>query len=205
MFSAIIGGISLTVFASLLAARLSDKANIDTQVLDKLVRFVGWSLVIYLYVRFWYTFSMTYTYEPGRTEGLALLFSGPLAVNFWLGEIIFGALVPSIILLNKRWSAIPYLRLVALGLVVGGVVAFRWDVNLSGQMIVLQYSLSGLETLYARYVPSLVEIAAGAGIISFGLMAFTLGVRYLNIVDHGVATEQVVAELDPQSALATGD
>ena len=49
---------------------------------------LDWSLVIYLYFRFWYAFSMTYTYEPGRSEGLTLLTKGPLAFNFWAGEIL---------------------------------------------------------------------------------------------------------------------
>ena len=29
-------------------------------------------MVVYLYFRFWDAFAMTYTYLPGRSEGLAL-------------------------------------------------------------------------------------------------------------------------------------
>jgi Ni/Fe-hydrogenase subunit HybB-like protein len=59
MFSAIVGGISLTVLASMLAAYFSKKANINDRILEKLSHFIGWGLVGYLYFRFWYTFSMT--------------------------------------------------------------------------------------------------------------------------------------------------
>jgi hypothetical protein len=32
----------------------------------------------------------------------------------------------------------------------------------------------------------LIEFLAGGGIVSYGLLAFSLGVRYLKVVDHNV-------------------
>jgi Ni/Fe-hydrogenase subunit HybB-like protein len=196
MISAIIGGISLTVFASMFSARVSKYANVKDKPLEKLAQFIGWALVVYLYFRFWYAFSMTYTYEPGRTEGLALLTRGPLAFNFWVGEILLGAVVPIIILLRSKWRANPNLRMMALLMVVGGLVAYRWDVNLSGQLVILSYLPKEIETMYTTYSPALIEWLVGAGVVAFGMMAFTLGVRYLKVVDHGVEkleTEEVPA------------
>jgi Ni/Fe-hydrogenase subunit HybB-like protein len=40
---------------------------------------------------------------------------------------------------------------------------------------------------YTAYRPSLIEILTGAGIVSYGLLAFSLGVRYLKVVDHNMA------------------
>ncbi|MBL7162920.1 MAG: polysulfide reductase NrfD [Anaerolineales bacterium] len=203
MFSAIVGGISLTVLASMLAARLSEKANVDDRLLEKLSHFIGWALVVYLYFRFWYTFSMTYTYELGRTEGLSLLTKGPLAFNFWLGEIILGALVPMIILLKKDWRARPWLRMAALALVVGGLVAYRWDVNLSGQMVILTYLHDEINAIYTSYMPNLIEVMVGAGVVAFGLMAFTLGVQYLKVVNYASDEHPIEHMIDP--VLAPGD
>lgn len=196
MISAIVGGISLTIFASMLSARVSKKANVKDDLLEKLAQFVGWALVLYLYFRFWYAFSMTYTYEPGRTEGLALLTKGPLAFNFWVGEILLGAVIPIIILLRPKWRAKAHLRMLALLMVVGGLVAYRWDVNLSGQLVVLSYLPKEIETIYTSYKPALIEWLVGGGVVAFGMMAFTLGVQYLGIVDHGVeeaATDAIAA------------
>jgi len=203
MISAIVGGISLTIFASMLAARLSKKANIEDRLLEKLALFIGWALVVYLYFRFWYTFSMTYTYEPGRTEGLALLTKGPLAFNFWVGEILLGAVVPIIILLRAKWRANPRLRMLALLMVVGGLVAYRWDVNLSGLLVVLSYLPKGIETIYTTYKPALIEWLVGGGVVAFGLMAFTLGVQYLGIVDHAVeeTAAEPIADVEPVPAM----
>ena len=78
---------------------------------------------------------------------------------------------------------------IALGLVVMGVIAYRWDVNLSGLLVVVSY-LPGQTTVnYTSYTPSLVEILSGLGVIAYGLLAFSLGVRYLKVVDHRLAME----------------
>ena len=203
MASAIVGGISLTLLASMIAARVSSKANVDDRLIDKLSQFVGWALVVYTYFRFWYAFSMTYTYEPGRTEGLSLLTRGPLAINFWFGEILLGAVIPMIILLKKDWRARQWTRMAALAMVVGGLVAYRWDTNLSGQLVILTYLHEEIRTIYTTYMPNLIEVMVGAGVIAFGLMAFTLGVQFLKVVDH--AAEDHAHQPIAEPSLAVGD
>jgi Ni/Fe-hydrogenase subunit HybB-like protein len=113
------------------------------------------------------------------------LTGGPLSFNFWVGEILLGIVLPVVILVNKRTRARPVWRMLALLLVVGGVAAYRWDTNISGLMVVLSYLPGDPTITYTSYFPSLVEILAGAGIVSFGLLSFSLGVRFLNVVDHG--------------------
>jgi Ni/Fe-hydrogenase subunit HybB-like protein len=190
--TAIIGGISMTLFASMLVARLTDKAKVNDGLIERLSHFVGWALVGYFYWRFWDTLSMTYTYEPGRTEGLHLLTKGPLAFNFWVGEILIGIVIPMILLLNRKTRVNPFWRMAALLMVVGGVVAMRWDVNLSGALVLLSY-LPGQPTVsYTSYTPSLVEWAIGLGVIAYGFLAFSLGVRYLRVVDHRYTEEEHV-------------
>lgn len=199
MFSAIVGGISLTLFASMLSARLTPKARINDALIERLAHFVGWALVGYLYFRAWDWLAMTYTYQPGRSEGLDLITKGPLSFNFWFGEILVGTIVPMILLLNPRTRQHTFWRMAALLMVVGGVVAYRWDVNLSGLLIVLSYLPGEPAVAYASYTPSLIEFIAGFGVIAFGLTAFSLGVRYLKVVDHR-ATEQEHASVKVKAA-----
>lgn len=190
MLSAIVGGISMTLFASMLASQLTNKAKVNDKLIEKLSHFVGWALVGYFYWRFWDTLSMTYTYEPGRTEGLQLLTKGPLAFNFWFGEILIGIIVPMILLLNSKTRSNRFWRMSALLMVVGGLVAYRWNINLAGALIVLSY-LPGQPTVtYASYTPSLIEWMVGLGVIAFGLLVFSLGVRYLRVVDHYIVEEE---------------
>ena len=135
-----------------------------------------------------------------------MLTSGPLAFNFWVGEIILGILVPAILLLNKRLRVQPVVRMIAFTMVVGGLVAYRWDLNIVGQLVVTNYAPFYTAVRYISYFPSLVEILAGLGIIAFGFFAFTIGVEYLNIVNHRqVHAHQEHQDHTVQPAVAPAD
>ena len=197
MFSAIVGGPALTVLVTKISGRLTPYAKVDDSLLDKITLFVGWGLVGYIYFRFWDAFSVSYTYEPGRSESLGMLTSGPLAFNFLVGEMLLGALVPAILLLvprfRKSWTA----QVVALTLVVAGVVAFRWDVNMSGLLIILTYLPQEITAVYTTYFPSVIEIISGLGVVAYGVLAITIGVRYLNLIDHTTAKVERVEQPVP--------
>jgi Ni/Fe-hydrogenase subunit HybB-like protein len=182
--SAMAAGPALTVLVTMLAARLRKGVRVDDRLLERTAGYIGWVLVGYLYFRFWDAFAMTYTYEPGRTEGLSFITGGPLSFNFWVGEVLLGAIVPIVILLHKPWRANRLLRMLALGLVIGGLVAYRWDTTMAGQLVIISYLPQELAARYTTYVPSAIEILTGAGIVAYGALAVTLGVRHLGVVDH---------------------
>jgi Ni/Fe-hydrogenase subunit HybB-like protein len=185
MFSAIVGGISITLFASMLSARLTNKAKVNDALIERVAHFVGYLLIGYFYFRAWDALATTYTYDPGRSEGLHVMTKGPLAFNFWVVEMLLGMIVPMILLLYKETRMNPFWRMLALLLVAAGVVAFRWDTNISGLMVVMPY-VPGQAIAYANYFPSLIEILAGSAIIAYGLTAFSLGVKFLRVVDHSL-------------------
>jgi Ni/Fe-hydrogenase subunit HybB-like protein len=189
IISAGAGGLAMTTLATWIVGRLQPESNVRIDLINKVSKFLGWWLVAYLYLRFWDVFAMTYTYQPGREEGLSLLTQGPLAVNFWFGEIILGTLIPIVILLSDRLRKNPITRTAALGLIVGGVVAYRWDTNMVGQLVVQTPIPLNNPPVYTQYFPSMVEIAAAVGILAIGLMIFTLGAKYLKIVDHNPEPE----------------
>ncbi|HXD12049.1 MAG TPA: NrfD/PsrC family molybdoenzyme membrane anchor subunit [Anaerolineales bacterium] len=183
MLSAIVGGISVTLFASMLANRLTNKAKVNDALIERVAQFVGYLLIGYFYFRAWDALAQTYTYDPGRNEGLQLMTKGPLAFNFWIMEMFLGMIVPMFLLLYKPTRQNPFWRLVGLFLVAAGVVTFRWDTNISGFLVVMPF-VPGQAIAYTSYFPSLVEILSGGAIIAYGLTAFSLGVKYLRVVDH---------------------
>ena len=189
MLSAIVGGISLTLFVSMLSGRLTKKAKVNDALIERVAQFVGYLLIGYFYFRAWDALSTTYTYDPGRTEGLQYLTKGPFAFNFWIVEMLFGMIVPMILLLYKPTRMNRFWRMVALFLVAVGVVAFRWDTNITGQLVLMPY-VAGQAITYTSYRPSLIEILTGAAIIAYGLTAFSLGVKYLRVVDHTLVEEE---------------
>ena len=189
MFSAIVGGISLTLFASMLSSRLTPKAKINDVLIERVSHFVGWLLIGYFYFRAWDALSMSYTYDPGRSEGLRLMTRGPLAFNFWIVEMLLGMIIPMILLLYTPTRTNRFWRMIALFLVAAGVVAYRWDINISGFLVVMPY-VPGQAIAYTSYRPSLAEILSGSAIIAYGLAAFSLGVKYLRVVDHSLIEKE---------------
>ena len=202
MLSAIVGGISLTLFASMLAGRLTKKAKVNDALIEKVAQFVGYLLIGYFYFRAWDALATTYTYDPGRSEGLHVMTKGPLAFNFWVGEMLLGMIVPMFLLLYKRTRQNPFWRMLGLFLVAAGVVAFRWDINISGFLVVMPF-VPGQEIAYTNYFPSIVEFLSGAAIIAYGLTAFSLGVKYLRVVDHSlVETEHELVKVEATEPVA---
>ncbi len=65
------------------------------------------------------------------------------------------------------------------------MVAYRWDTNIAGFLVVMPY-IPGQAITYSSYKPSLVEIITGAAIVAYGLTAFSLGVKYMRVVDHSL-------------------
>jgi Ni/Fe-hydrogenase subunit HybB-like protein len=199
IISAVAAGMSLTVFASMLSSRVTKRAIVKDELLERVAYFIGWIMVVYLYFRFWDALSMNYTYQAGRTEGLAILTSGVLSFNFWFVEILLGAVLPIVLLLNKKTRMMPAVRMLALAMIVAGVAAYRWDTNLVGQLVMVSYLPGNLAVSYTSYRPALIEWLAGMGIIAYGLMLFSVGVRYLRVVDHTIYEEAhvIVAEQAP--------
>jgi Ni/Fe-hydrogenase subunit HybB-like protein len=185
MLSAIVGGISMTLFLSMLANRLTNKAKVNDALIERVAQFVGYLLIGYFYFRAWDALSQTYAYDPGRSEGLHLMTKGTLAFNFWILEMLLGMIVPMILLLYRPTRLNRFSRMLALLLVAMGVVAFRWDTNIVGFLVIMPY-VPGMAIAYTSYTPSLIEILTGAAIIAYGLTAFSLGVKYLRVVDHSL-------------------
>ncbi|MFO7661569.1 MAG: NrfD/PsrC family molybdoenzyme membrane anchor subunit [Chloroflexota bacterium] len=187
--SAIVGGLALVTLISLVSSKLSPRARVNRELLAKLSLIVGWFALGLLALRWLDLMTMPTVYEPATTEALYILTRGRLAFNFWFLEIILGLLVPAALLLISWTRRIERLQIVALALIVVGVIAFRWDTNLVGQLVVFGQVNPSNMLYYTTYSPSLIEILAGVGVLAYGLFAVTFGVRYLNVINHGDAVE----------------
>jgi Ni/Fe-hydrogenase subunit HybB-like protein len=187
--SAIVGGLALVTLISLVTSKLSPRARVNRELLAKVSLIVGWAALGLLALRWWDLMTMPAVYEPAKTEALHILTRGRLAFNFWFLEIILGLLVPAALLLISWTRRIERLQIVALALIVVGVIAFRWDTNLVGQLVVFGQVNPSNMLYYTTYSPSLIEVLAAAGVLAYGLMAITFGVRYLNVIDHGEVME----------------
>jgi Ni/Fe-hydrogenase subunit HybB-like protein len=150
----------------------------------ELSRILGYVLLAYLYIKIWdWADTSYYSHAPGTADAIARLNVTTLfSPAFWWLEIILGGLISVLLLLVPDLRRNDRAVMLACGLVVAGVVVNRWNTTLSGLVAPPDWSpgiLGG--ALVASYLPSLVEVAVGLGIISYALLFFTLGARYLPI------------------------
>lgn len=171
--NAVAAGPALTILATLGAEWALGRELVPRHILLRLGRFVGIALVLYLYMRLWDIFAMSYTHLPGRAEGLEMLTKGPMTFPFWVGEILLGGIVPAVLLLIPRLRERPGSLPLATLLVVAGLVVTRWDVNLSSMFIRVAYLPGQSVAPFPAYYPTWVEWATTAAILAYALLAYT--------------------------------
>lgn len=183
ILSAVAGGIAMTLLLTIVVGKLTRRQIITSELQFDISRFAGYALLAYLYLKIWdWAATSYYSHSPGTSEALALLQSTtPYTQTFWWIEIVLGGIVPAIILLGRLRRNDRY-TMFALAMIVVGVTVNRWNVTLSGLIAPPQWSPGVLGSLLsASYLPTWTEIIVSIGIISYALLAFSFGVKYLPI------------------------
>jgi molybdopterin-containing oxidoreductase family membrane subunit len=184
IISAVAGGMSLTMLATMTVARLRGQQFLPPTVCAGVTRTIGFITLGYLYIKLWdWATTSYYSNVPATANILSRLHATtPYTATFWGVEVILSGLIPAIILLLPNLCQRKNLVMLALGLIVAGVVINRWNVTLSGLVAPPDWSPGVLGNIVAvSYFPSLVEIGVAMGIVAYALLGFTLGVRFLEL------------------------
>jgi len=104
ILSAIAGGVSLTIFVTLLSGDILRKRMVPHDVLNGVARFAGFAVLAYLYLKLWsWAATNYYSHPPAQVSSVELLRENtPYGFTFWWFEILLGALVPAVIFLWPR-------------------------------------------------------------------------------------------------------
>lgn len=184
ILSAVAGGVSLTLLATLVTERINHRPILNRSLRNDVSRIIAFTLLAYLYLKLWdWAATSYYSHPSGTVDALQRLeLTTPFNQSFWVIEVLLGILVPVFILLSKNLRRQDRNMLVALVLIIAGVVVNRWNVTLSGLVAPPQWSPGVLgNVVAAAYFPSWVEIAVSLGVLGYALLGFTLGIRYLPI------------------------
>jgi molybdopterin-containing oxidoreductase family membrane subunit len=184
IISAVAGGISLTLLATILTSKILHKQLISTKLQNEVARLAAFVLLAYLYLKLWdWAATNYYSHAPGTATALERLqATTPYTQTFWWIEVLLGGFLPAFLLLYSGTRRNDRLAIFALASIVLGVVINRWNVTLSGLVVPPEWSPGLLgNPLVTTYSPSWTEIAVTTGILGYALLAFTLGVKYLPI------------------------
>ncbi len=158
-----------------------------------LSRAVIWLVLLDLVLEF-AEYSIPAWYQVGSEYNLiTYVLFGPYWYVFWIAHVLFGVVIPVALLTRRN----PLAQGIGAALVAITFFAVRLNMVIPG---LISPELQGLEHAYLdpignrlvySYVPSLFEWQVTAGIIAFGIAAFVLGYRFLQIAppDQGITEE----------------
>lgn len=182
ILSAVAVGPALTMAVAFILEWITGKKTIPHDVLRKIARASGLTMLAYLYIRLWDLAAVSYYGRtPAVSEALHMLNQQtPYNFGFWVGEVILGIVIPAIFFLVPRFNKNPLNLVIGAGLAVMGIVFNRWNVTVTGLFVPLDYSPGTIfRPEVVTYWPSLAEWGVGIGIVGYMLLMMTLGVRFL--------------------------
>ncbi len=71
---------------------------------------------------------------PGKYEAIQALLSGPYAVNFWVGEVALGMIIPFVLIMAVKGSNMRVLFLASVAGMIG-IFFMRYDLVIVGQLV----------------------------------------------------------------------
>ncbi len=153
------------------------------EVLQSLGQLLLLFLGIFLFFTIWKLVTAQYGRIPEEFESAMLLINGPLSVPFWVGEILLGILIPTVILVYTRAQRFWAVTAASL-LVIVGMFAARYDFVVAGQLV----PIIGRDGLW-QYTPSVIETLSTLGALSLCLLLYSLGNRLFPLEDSTVTYE----------------
>ncbi|MCB2182045.1 MAG: polysulfide reductase NrfD [Desulfobulbaceae bacterium] len=134
-------------------------------------------MTVIMFFTCWKVISGVSGHPPGKYEAMQAILSGPYAVNFWIGEVMLGMVIPFCIILAVRAKNLTALMVAATSSVIG-IFFMRFDLVVVG-MIVPQFHELGIvgQPHLWSYTPSLHEIMVVVGGMSLCVMGFLMGER----------------------------
>jgi molybdopterin-containing oxidoreductase family membrane subunit len=116
-------------------------------------------------------------HPPGKYEAMMSLISGPYALNFWLGEVGMGLLIPFALIVAVKAKNIAAMAIGSAASILG-IFFMRYDLVIVGQIVpgFHEYKIIDLPHLFS-YSPTLHEYMVTLAGFTFAAMLFMIGER----------------------------
>ncbi len=133
------------------------------------------TIAILMFFTIWKIITGITGHPPGKYLAMEAMLKGPYSINFWLGEVLFGMVLPFIIILAFRVRNITALFTASVCAILG-ILAMRYDLVIIGQLIPHYHDLPLVD--YPRlftYTPTLHEIIVALSGLTFTGLFLLLG------------------------------
>jgi len=175
--SAAMSGCVAIIFFTWLAYRFNGwKMSDDMRgAMDSVGKLGALMMAILIFFTSWKIIAGITGNPPGKVEAMDALLYGPYAVNFWVGEVGLGMVLPFIIIMLSRGKSMGTLFIASLACMIG-IFFMRYDLVIVGQLVPHFHGMGLVDypELFT-YVPSLHENLVVLGGIGFCGLLFLMG------------------------------
>jgi len=132
-------------------------------------------MAIIIFFTCWKMITGVTGHPPGKFEAMQALLTGSYSLNFWLGEVALGMVIPLVIILLVKGRSMNALFIASLAGMVG-IFFMRYDLVIVGQLVPSFHGMGLVDypELYT-YMPSLHENLVVLGGIAFCGLTFMIG------------------------------
>jgi molybdopterin-containing oxidoreductase family membrane subunit len=147
------------------------------QSLESVAKLGALMMAIILFFTSWKMITGVTGNPPGKYTAMMALINGPYSVNFWIGEVGLGMIIPFILILAVRGRNMRILFVASLAGMIG-IFFMRYDLVIIGQLVPHYHGLGLVDypELFT-YVPSFHEWMITLGGIGFCGFLFLAGER----------------------------
>lgn len=175
--SAAMSGCVAIVFFTYLAYRANNWKMSDEmkKSMEGVAKFGALMMAVILFFTSWKMITGMTGNPPGKYAAIMSLVNGPYSINFWVGEIALGMVIPFVLIVATRAQNMRVLFVAALAGMIG-IFFMRYDLVIIGQLIPHYHGLGlvGYPEMFT-YMPKLHEIAVTIGGIGFCGLLFLIG------------------------------
>lgn len=152
--------------------KMSDKMKFSMESVAKMGALM---MAVILFFTSWKMIAGVTGNPPGKYAAMEALISGPYALNFWLGEVALGMVLPFVIIMAVKGKNMNALFAASLAGMIG-IFFMRYDLVIVGQLVPHYHGMGLVDypELYT-YSPSLHENLIVLGGIAFCGLVFLVG------------------------------
>jgi len=175
--SAAMSGCVAIIFFTYLAYKfngwkMSEKMKVSMESVAKMGALM---MAIIIFFTSWKMITGVTGQPPGKYEAMMALLTGPYSLNFWVGEVALGMIIPFGIIMAVKGRNMNALFIASLAGMIG-IFFMRYDLVIVGQLVPAFHGMGLVDypELYT-YMPSLHENLVVLGGIAFCGLTFFMG------------------------------
>jgi len=146
-----------------------------TKSMESVAKMGALMMAIIIFFTSWKMITGVTGEPPGKYEAIETLLSGGYSLNFWVGEVALGMVIPFVIILAVKGRNMNALFIAALAGMIG-IFFMRYDLVIVGQLVPAYHGMGLVDyPELLTYTPSLHENLVVLGGIAFCGLTFLMG------------------------------